>query len=72
MSRRSYIIYDGRALFDVSSASIMDYLGEYTSLQAAIAAARPLWSGYDAVLVSYAINAEGLQGENVEGDLGDL
>jgi hypothetical protein len=61
---RYYIVYDGRARTgDTDSASMLEVLGKFTSLEKAKKNMRDLWGGHDCALVSY--------GETADGELGD-
>lgn len=55
----TYIIYDGRANFDVDSAVILFYVGDTTKAKA-VSEFRREWAGYDAVLFEYDSDGEKL------------
>ena len=64
-----YIVYDGRAVYDVDDAQIMECLDVRPSDEQAMRVARTLWKGYDYVLVAYDLVEEGdsLTNERVVG-----
>ena len=47
----TYIVFDGRANYDIDSASIMEYAGEFTTTKEALKFLGTMWNEHDAVLV---------------------
>lgn len=75
MSDRFYMLYDGRAVYDVEAACVMETIGECSSDNNAIKNANKNWKGYDCVLVSYEVDSADnttLIDEHVIGHLRDL
>lgn len=53
-----YILYDGRAEYDIDSASVVETIGEFDNDAKPIKLVRRDWTGYDSVLVKYDISGE--------------
>ena len=49
---KMYILYDGRAMYDVDEASVMEAIGGREDVKRALR----FWKGHDAVLVEYDID----------------
>lgn len=62
---REYILFDGRATYDVDRASVLEALGQHPSLEAALKSARQTWHGVDSVLVSYRVEGDQLVDEQI-------
>lgn len=64
---RVYLVYDSRASYDINRASVLEALGSYRSVSAAMEVAQKLWSGQGAVLVSYQNDGANLTDEQIHG-----
>ena len=49
----TYVVFDGRAEYDIDEAQIVEYMGEYPNDEEALEVALQSWEGYDHVLVGY-------------------
>ena len=68
-----YIVYDGRAIYDVDEAQVLECLDIQGSDEQAMELARASWADTDSVLVAYDLVEEGdsLINERVVGAIND-
>lgn len=68
-TERHYLVYDGRFLHDPDAATVLEMLGEFRTLKAAMREARQWWGQQGAVLVSYRDAGGELIDEQVHGEV---
>lgn len=68
MSKKYYLLFDGRANYDIDRASILETIGEMSLKRACAEVARD-WEDTDAVLVEYDVTGDELIDERIIGDV---